>query len=239
VETSTKRAPLALLTVALIISCKRGEPPTPAIDGAVAALGPAPPSTIAPPSIVPPNSAAAATPPVGQPSAAVVAGSASASASAPLHAGSDIGDQTRDKPAAKSPTLDARAQAVFNAVIQDKPELARSAFFPVAAYEKVKAVGNPAADWRRRLIAAYDRDIRDLHVALGPKAERAKFVGLDVPNERAKWVEPGEEYNKLGYYRVYGTKLRYEVDGRERSFPVKSLISWRGEWYVVHLSGFK
>ena len=34
-------------------------------------------------------------------------------------------------------------------------------------------------------------------------------------------------------------RYRYEVDGKERSFEVKSLISWRGEWYVVHLSGFK
>ena len=67
----------------------------------------------------------------------------------------------------------------------------------------------------------------------------AKLVRLDVPDDRARWVEPNEESNKLGYYRVYGTRLVYEVDGKERSFDVTSLISWRGEWYVVHLTGFK
>ena len=62
---------------------------------------------------------------------------------------------------------------------------------------------------------------------------------VEVPDDRARWIEPGEEGNKLGYYRVYGTRIVYEVDGKERTFDVSSLISWRGEWYVVHLTGFK
>ena len=60
-----------------------------------------------------------------------------------------------------------------------------------------------------------------------------------MPDARARWVDPGEEYNKIGYYRVFGSRLRYEVDGAARSFDVKSLISWRGEWYVVHLGAIK
>jgi hypothetical protein len=27
----------------------------------------------------------------------------------------------------------------------------------------------------------------------------------------------------------------YQLDGQTRSFGIASLISWRGEWYVVHL----
>jgi hypothetical protein len=40
---------------------------------------------------------------------------------------------------------------------------------------------------------------------------------------------------------VYGTRIVFqpESDAKERSFDVSSLISWRGEWYVVHLTGFK
>jgi hypothetical protein len=52
-------------------------------------------------------------------------------------------------------------------------------------------------------------------------------------------VLPGEEYNKIGYYRVFGSRLRYEVDGAAHAIDVKSLISWRGEWFVVHLSAVK
>lgn len=117
-------------------------------------------------------------------------------------------------------------------------------FFPVTAYEQVKAIPSPASDWRRRLVAAYKRDIHALNKRLGDKADAARFVRLDIPDERARWVEPDEESNKLGYYRVYGTRIIYEIDAdgssrKERALDISSLISWRGEWYVVHLTGFK
>jgi hypothetical protein len=112
-------------------------------------------------------------------------------------------------------------------------------FFPLTAYAQVKAIANPAADWKARLVAHYARDIHALHAKLGPNAARAHFVAADVPMDRARWVEPGEEYNRIGYYRVYGTKLRGELDGAEIALDVTSLISWRGEWFVVHLTGVK
>ena len=112
-------------------------------------------------------------------------------------------------------------------------------FFPLGAYLQVKDVSDPASDWKRRLVAAYRRDIHALHARLGSGAESARLVALEVPEARARWVDPGEEYNKLGYYRVFGSKLHVEVDGATRTFDVKSLISWRGEWYVVHLSAIQ
>jgi len=69
----------------------------------------------------------------------------------------------------------------------------------------------------------------------GADAASARFVGLDVPESQAVLVQPGEESNQLSYWRVYATTLRYSVNGASNSFPVTSLISWRGEWYVVHL----
>jgi hypothetical protein len=33
--------------------------------------------------------------------------------------------------------------------------------------------------------------------------------------------------------------LLYTAGGVERSLPVSSLISWRGEWYVVHLGAIR
>jgi hypothetical protein len=147
--------------------------------------------------------------------------------------------QTHDKPSPTSPAVEARMRALFDAVVKDDPDRAMPAFFPLKAYEQVKAVGNPAGDWRRRLVAAYARDVHALHKRLGKDAERATFVRYEIPDERARWIDPGEEYNKLGYYRVYGTRIRYAIDGKESTFDISSLISWRGEWYVVHLTGFK
>ena len=56
-----------------------------------------------------------------------------------------------------------------------------------------------------------------------------------MPDTQAVLVQPGEESNKLSYWRVYGTTLHYTEAGQANSFPVTSLISWRGQWYVVHL----
>ena len=101
--------------------------------------------------------------------------------------------------------------------MKDDPDRAMPFFFPVTAYEQVKGIPNPASDWRRRLVAAYKRDIHALHKRLGEHAADAKFLSADVPHDRARWVEPNEESNKLGYYRVYGTRLVYEVDGKSET----------------------
>jgi hypothetical protein len=106
----------------------------------------------------------------------------------------------------------------------------------VAAYEQVKAIANPPRDWKLRLVGAYARDIHDLHKKVGAGARFTRFEAGPAP----RWVEPGEEWNKIGYWRVFGSKVRFEHEGgRADSFEVKSLISWRGEWYVVHLSAIK
>jgi hypothetical protein len=128
---------------------------------------------------------------------------------------------------------------LWAAIVKDEPGLAMPFFFPLDAYEQVKDVADPSADWKHRLVAAYERDIHALHARLGAQAATAHFLGLEVPEARARWVEPGEEWNKLGYYRVFGSKLRYEIGGDSDAFEIKSLISWRGEWYVVHLSAIK
>jgi hypothetical protein len=144
--------------------------------------------------------------------------------------------QTHDVPRADGPAFDSRRDALWQAIVTDDAERAMPFFFPQGAYQQVKDVTNPAADWRHRLVSAYQRDIHALHARLGAAPGDAKFLGLDVPEARARWVEPGEEWNKIGYYRVFGSKLRYSLGGEDRSFDVKSLISWRGEWFVVHLS---
>lgn len=147
--------------------------------------------------------------------------------------------QTRDFPSAADPRLLANVAALWTAIATGDPDAGMGFFFPLTAYSQVKNVADPAADWKHRLVAAYARDVHALHSRLGASAARATLVGLDVPAGQARWVEPGEEGNKLGYFRVFGSKLRYSVDGVAAEFDVKSLISWRGEWYVVHLSAIR
>jgi hypothetical protein len=147
--------------------------------------------------------------------------------------------QTRDRPKSSGVAFEARTRTLWEAIVADDAHRAIAAFFPVTAYAQVKAIPNPESDWKRRLVANFARDIHRLHERLGAHADEASLVELEVASERARWVEPGEESNKTGYWRVYGSKLRYEMGGTPGAFDVRSLISWRGEWYVVHLSGFK
>ena len=224
------------LSACSVWACSTNPPPTPpGVDASVAPL-PAPHAAT--------TDDAAAPAPVASASASESAGPSDAAAPAVAVNAPDAGDpgtlpQTKDKPAATSPALDQRAAALWDAIAHDDPDRGMPFFFPVSAYKQVKDVGNPAGDWRLRLVAAYKRDIHGLAKRLGSNADRAKLVRLDVQDDRAKWVEPNEEYNKIGYYRVFGTKIVYEIDGKERSMEISSLISWRGEWYVVHLTGFK
>ena len=147
--------------------------------------------------------------------------------------------QTDERPTASGATFTAGVDGLWEAIRQDKPELAMPFFFPKSAYLQVKAISDPAGDYQNRLIANYEEDIHTLHAQLGADAANAQYVGSSVPDDQAVFVQPGEESNKGSYWRVYGTTMQYQVDGQAGSFPVTSMISWRGQWYVVHLGAIR
>jgi hypothetical protein len=170
-------------------------------------------------------------------------GSASASASIspipspPASPSSDPGllPQTQVLPNPDDPQFQAGVQALWQAIVQDDPASAHGFFFPLSAYLQVKAIDDPTEDYQDRLLTWYDLDIDAAHNLLGSGAASATLVGVQVPTDQAEWITPGVEYNKGSYYRVYGTRLTYQENGHTASFGIFSLISWRGEWYVVHL----
>ena len=148
--------------------------------------------------------------------------------------------QTKDKPSLRSKSYEKRLKLLWEAIVKDDPTIAGPAFFPLVAYQQVKAVANPTVDWTERLGKNFIRDIHWAHEQLGAGAASAQFVGLEVYEDKAKWMEPGTEGNKLGYWRALGSKLRWlDGGGAPKSLELTSLISWRGEWYVVHVHGFK
>ncbi|HSS10574.1 MAG TPA: hypothetical protein VLL25_11850 [Acidimicrobiales bacterium] len=143
--------------------------------------------------------------------------------------------QTHALPAPDDESFALRIEDLWQAIVTGDSTLALASFFPESAYLQTKSGGNNAADWRYRLLAMYQLDIAAAHALLGPDAAGAEFVSVTVPTAQAVWVTPGQEENKGSYYRVYGTRLSYWLDGKTRSFGIYSLLSWRGEWYVVHL----
>ncbi len=143
--------------------------------------------------------------------------------------------QTHVLPKSDDPMFQAGVQDLWQAIVQDDPSIALPFFFPKSAYLQVKAISNASADYQSRLIAWYDLDIHAAHALLGSQAASAQFVKVSVPTSQAVWIKPGVEYNKGSYYRLYGTRLTYQINGVTKSFGIFSLISWRGEWYCVHL----
>ena len=142
--------------------------------------------------------------------------------------------QTDEKPTGTGAEFDARMKTLANAIINNTPDTAISTFFPVSAYLQTKKLPDPATDWKNRLIANFKVDVADANKALGPNAKKAVFTGVTVPNT-AVWVKPGEEYNLGPYWRVFKTQMNFTVDGKNVQIPIESMISWRGQWYVVHL----
>jgi len=125
-------------------------------------------------------------------------------------------------------------KVLANAIITNTPDTAVSAFFPVSAYKQTKKNTDPAADWKNRLIANFKVDVADANKKLGANATNAVFTGVTVP-ATAVWVKPGEEYNVGPYWRVFKVQMNFTVDGKNVQIPIESMISWRGQWYVVHL----
>jgi hypothetical protein len=142
--------------------------------------------------------------------------------------------QTNALPSSTSPGLTRRVREMWLAIVDGTPDVAAGSFFPLSAYVQVKGISDPVHDYQSRLIPDFDQDIQTLHEEIEEMPRPWSLVGITVPGA-AQWIKPGVEYNKGSYWRVYGTEVAYTAGGVHRSFPIASMISWRGEWYVVHL----
>jgi hypothetical protein len=142
--------------------------------------------------------------------------------------------QTRVLPKDDDPAFQARVRVLWQAIVDDDAAAAMPAFFPKAAYVQLKNLGNAAGDYDYRLAGYFKLDVHAAHRLLGPDAATARLVRLDVPAANAEWMWPGSEENKVAYYRVYGSRLSYTVNGKTHSLGIFSMLSWRGQWYPVH-----
>jgi hypothetical protein len=145
--------------------------------------------------------------------------------------------QTTGQPPGGDSQFQAEMTDLWAGVVSGQPQLAMPAFFPLPAYEQVKAIADPASDWQTRLVAEYTEDVMAAHTLLDGAGRNAVLVGITVPESEAGWITPGVCSNKVGYWHVANARLVYSVGGQTRSFGISTLISWRGEWYVVHLGG--
>jgi hypothetical protein len=221
-----RRTPLAaaVIAAALLTACGSGAHPS-----APASSTPASPASTASPA----SSASPATSASPQPSPASASASQAAGSPAalPVAPGAGALPPTRALPSIQSVAFRNAMQDLWLAVTTGNPDLALPAFFPLAAYQQVKAITDPAADWHNRLWHDFTLDVGAAHAVVDPGARLARIV---VPTTDAAWIDPGVCYNSIGYWHVPGVRVVYTQHGQQRSFGIASLISWRGVWYVVH-----
>jgi hypothetical protein len=224
----------ALLIAALtVVSCSRNEPPGAVIapsqaQSAARASASAPADAPAQPSA----SAQAIIDASAPDASAQAAADAAAADSAP----DAIDWKNKAKPELKSAELEPHAKALLEAIAKDDPEIGRDFFFPREPFKPLKDVADADKYWVQ-LFAAYKRDIRELH------RKRRDWAGVAFESFELgtppTWVKPGDEYNKIGYYRTFRGRLRYTVGDRKGHIDVATIISWNGEWYITHLEAVK
>ncbi len=139
-------------------------------------------------------------------------------------------------PPLESEELTLRAKKLLDAIVHDDPAIGESFWFPKEPFIPLKDVKGPDKYWNN-LHATYERDIHALH-RKRKSWEGATFVSFKM-GSTPKWVPPGDEANKIGYYRSFRGKLTYRIDEKNTTIEVHTIISWQGEWFITHLSKFK
>jgi hypothetical protein len=143
--------------------------------------------------------------------------------------------QSESIPTSTDPLFTARMSALWAGVMSDSSSAALPAFFPESAYVRLKTVASAQTDYTARLLVDYQLDLAAAHALLGADAAGAALVGVNVNASYGHWVPPGICANDVGYFEVPNARMIYTVNGQTRSFGIASMISWRGQWYVVHL----
>jgi len=215
---------IAATLLAVLAGCSAGATPKVAVSptrstSASPAASPSP--SLSSPSLSPSPSTQRPTPAKPTPSALPVAPASEAAK-----------PQTTVLPKTSSTAFRNATHDIWLALTTGNPNYARPAFFPEQAYEQIKAIANPASDWTNRLWLDFTLDVAAAHKLVKPGATLVKF---EVPTQYAQWVSPGGCYNSAGYWHVPGTRVVYRQDGTTLSFGIASFISWRGDWYLIHL----
>jgi hypothetical protein len=188
-------------------------------------------------------SSSAGTPTAGTPTAGTPAASTPAAATSPAapakpsalpvsSPGAARLPQTSTEPSTDDAAFSRAVHDIWLAVSTGNAGYALPAFFPEQAYQQVKAIADPSGDWHGRLWLDFTLDLAAAHKLVEPGATLAKVV---VPAQYAQWIPPGACYNSMGYWHLPGARVVYREGGVTHSFGIASLISWRGDWYLIHL----
>lgn len=215
----------AVALILLLAGCGNAGRPVARKTSAIAnaTAGTRPPAARSPAAATPGPVASASPRPAASPSAL------------PVAPGAGQLPQTGALPSASSAAFQHAMADLWLAVTTDQANFGLPGFFPLAAYQKLKDLYEPTEDWRGRLWADFTLDVAAAHRLIREDdGGQARLVRVAVPTAYAVWVSPGACDNYIGYWHVPGARVVYRQGGQVRSIGIASMISWRGNWYVVH-----
>jgi len=132
-------------------------------------------------------------------------------------------------------TIFVAAAVAFPALVAAAPAAGSGSTDP-GRLPQTGALPSAGTPWFRARMRALWRGIVEDSAAAAEPAFFPRSAYLQVKPTEWTWITPGYCANRAGYWHAPGSRLVYRQGGRLRSFGVFSLISWRGEWYVVHLA---
>ena len=130
--------------------------------------------------------------------------------------------------------LTKRLTPLWSAVSTGHLAVANGLFYPETAYValKVGRISQPQTDWLHRLWAYYELDLSAYQHFVGAGSS---FKLLRVAPGAVSYIARGVCENNSGYWHLANLRLVFSGKNGLRSFAVASLISWNGEWFIVHL----
>ncbi len=146
-----------------------------------------------------------------------------------------LAPQTAALPSSSDPAFQARMRDLFYGIAYDSIGIALKSYLTLDSYLAIKNLTDNGYDYAHRLLFEFALDVEAAHALIASQGSSATYVGVQVPASYIHWINPGGCYNKEGYWNVPGSRLLYTVGGTLHSIGIASLISYRGQWYVVHL----
>jgi hypothetical protein len=170
-----------------------------------------------------------------KPAAAIDAGASDAAAAtaAPVPDGGATDDGAL--PAASSDELTLRARHLFEAIVQDNPDLGSDLLFPRDACAAARDATDPVKVWDSKVSSSFRHGVHSLHKRT-KGIERAQFVSFEIGRTVSQEAPRKHEWKET-LWVVHHSRIDFTLDGRALHFDIAELTSWRGAWYVTRIHG--
>ncbi len=143
------------------------------------------------------------------------------------------GPSDEDMPPSNPPEFTTRLQHLFEAVSQNKPELAADILFPRDAFMSAKDVSDPARLWEQKILLNFAHDVAQLHKKIHG-SDHVEISSFELGHAVTQ-LTPRKHDFKKALWRVKKSRVTYLLNGKREELTIAEMTSWRGAWYVSNL----